>query len=174
MSLAVPQPTEVAMRKNLLFFGLLLMCLVPVRKTHAQSYACGMRCESTCEINGEDGRGAVDGTWNPLAMHYEMGCKIGGDCGVCGATRRGGDNDGLAASLASAPTEAVAKIASANRRRILVSLARNLIVIRGSDCNPDAFVAVAAVSKARARQLAQLGITELETATPPATTKRAN
>ena len=163
------------MRKNLLLvLGLVLMCLAPREQAQAQLYTCGMRCEATCNIQYETGKMAVDGTSNPLAMHYWMGCQLGTACQACAETRRGGENDALAASLASAPTAALAEIARVNRERILVSLSRNLIVIRGTECNPDAFVAVSAISKARARQLAQLGIAELENVSPPTARKRGN
>lgn len=163
------------MQKRLLFvLGLVVACLTPTKKAAAQDYVCGMRCEDSCYVYEMEGKKGVDGTNNPLAQHASMFCKAGSTCDACGATRRGGADEALAVALASAPANKVEAVAKANSRRILVSLSRNLVVIRGSDCSPNAFVAVTTVSSTRARELMQLGATELEKVSSAATTKRAN
>jgi hypothetical protein len=166
--------------RNALFlaFGVVFLFLAPVNEAKAQTeiqYTCGMRCETLCYIpGGEWGMAGVDGTSNPLAAHFWMGCQAGSQCAACGASRRGGESEALAAALASASPEAAGKLARANRNRILVSLTRNVIVIRGTECNPDAFVAVASVNNARAKELARLGIARLESVSPAAAAKSAN
>jgi hypothetical protein len=163
------------MKRRLLFtLALVMTCLVPARKAAAQDYVCGMRCETSCTVAEVGGMHATDGTSNPLAMHYSMECWAGSTCDICRETRRGGDDDALATALASVPTDKLKAMARASHKRILVSVSRNLVVIRGSECSPDAFVAVTTVSNARARQLVQLGIAELEKVTPPAGARRAN
>lgn len=165
------------MRKNLFtFLGLVLAFFAPTQKAQAQGdwYTCGMRCEVICTLEQQWGRAAIDGTSNPLAMHYWMGCVAGSSCNSCGASSRGGDDSALAAALASSSATSIRALANANRPRILVSLRRNLLVIRGSDCNPDAFVAVSSVSRARARELVEMGIAELEKVSAPALIKHAN
>jgi hypothetical protein len=163
------------MQKRLLFLlGLVIASLAPTKKAAAQDYVCGMRCEDSCYVYELEGKKAVDGTNNPLAQHASMFCKAGNTCDACGATRRGAEDDALAVALATAPANRIRAVAKANSQRILVSLSRNLVVIRGSDCSPNAFVAVSAVSSTRARELVQLGVTELEKVASAATTKRAN
>jgi hypothetical protein len=162
----------------LLALGAVVLCLAPVKETQAQTeiqYTCGMRCEVYCWMaGGETGWQGIDGSSNPLVMNWWMGCQGGSQCAACGANRRGGESEALAAALASASSEAVGKLARANRNRILVSLTRNVIVIRGTECNPDAFVAVASVNNARAKELARLGIARLESVSPAVATKSAN
>lgn len=163
------------MRKYLLvLLGLVAICMLPTRKAQAQNYTCGMRCESDCWWEMEHGKMAVDGTSNPLAQHYWMGCALGTGCGICGASSRGSDDNALATALASGSKTLLRELVATNPKRILVSRRRRLVVVRGSECNPDAFVAVTSISAARVRELAELGITELETVSAPAVPRRGN
>jgi len=114
---------------------------------------------ATCGFFGKEGRVyAPDGD-------FDMNCKnMSMSCLACGSSRAnsGSDAEALLALLKSGSETEVRKAISANRGRLRVSAGRNLVVLRGTKCDPTMLVAVIYVSSDRARLVEREGVAPLE------------
>jgi hypothetical protein len=123
----------------------------------AQGQDCGKFCES-CGILGQEGVAwAYYGEYTMSCRNFSTYCR---DCGV-ERTNTGASGEALLAVLKSGSETAARSVAAANGARLLVSTARNLVVIRGTKCDPAALAAVVYVSAERARLIKNLGAQDL-------------
>jgi hypothetical protein len=145
-------------------FGLILavaggsVALAPMTAP-AQNRDCADHC-MTCGFNGREGY-----SHNNNGI-YDMGCYDGiPNCVSCviERTNDGEDAEALLGSVRSASEADLRGILLRSQGRLLLNPSRNLVVLRGTKCNPKALASVVYVTPARTALLRGLGVPLLET-----------
>ena len=128
--------------------------LLFVRPPTAHAEDCGNQCKS-CSIAGYEGT-----QWNASGI-YNMTCySFIPYCVACviERTNDGDDAEALLAALRTQDDASIPSIVRRNRGRLLVSPSRHLVVLRGTDCDPNALASVVYVGDARMRTLQEMGL----------------
>jgi hypothetical protein len=134
------------------------LALAP-RGASAQSQDCGSGCRG-CSIGGYEGY-----DWSPNGL-YNMTCyQWIPYCVACviERTNDGEDAEALLGSVRSASEADLRGILLRSQGRLLLNPSRNLVVLRGTKCNPKALASVVYVTPARTALLRGLGVPLLET-----------
>lgn len=129
---------------------------------YAQDPDCGTECEA-CGISGYEGTDFdEDGSYNMRCFNnisYCVACPPGG-------VEMIGDHTTEAAQIVELIQSAAARnlgdVLGGYRDRLLLSPTRNLVVVQGNGCDPDALASVVFVTRERIRALEALGLRVLE------------
>ena len=139
-----------------------------VTASGAAAQDCGSSC-STCGLGGYEGRS------HTVGGPYNMSCySLVPYCVACPevemATEHNSTTANVASAVRSATNETIAMVAEQYRTRLLVVPERNLVVIKGTSCDPNALGSVLRVEAATITALTATGIRSLrehiEAATP--------
>jgi len=134
----------------------LLHLAMPSTAMAVESEDCGTQCASCF--------GGYEGTGFKLRGAYNMTCFFAVPYCVACAPARANDgvrSEALLAVLKSGSDADVRAVVLRNRGRLLFSPSRNLVVLRGTECDPEAFAAVAYLDAGRTQLLRQLQIPSL-------------
>jgi len=155
-------------KKSVTMMAVIVCGLAFTRPVRAQGTPCGMQCNSCIDIITQEwGRAGDVDTTNPAAAHWDKFCvpeEWFDGCFSCSAYRvaSGTTADAFAKDLSKAASAQLASMIKRDRGRVLVSTTRNLLVVQGTTCNPNAFAAVIFITKDRAMELSRLGVRSLE------------
>jgi hypothetical protein len=146
--------------KKLFGAAVTLLVVSAIGTSRLEGQDCGSTC-SHCGFLGYEGRDwQAGGAYNMTCFDlipYCVACPHQNSVG-----KRDAETATISALIESGSVSRLRELVAAERHRILVSPTRNLAVIRGSPCRPDALGTVVFLSPDRARALGGLGLTDLD------------
>jgi len=139
-----------------IFLTLAVAALIPSR---AIGQDCGLSC-GRCAIGAWEGRGySANGSYN-------MDCfALLPYCVACPKIEMAAEHTPAVADivreLRTSTNATIALVANRYRDRLLIVPERGLLVIRGTECNPDALASVVFLERAKLEALAASGVGSL-------------
>lgn len=101
-----------------------------------------------------------------LPGKWENGCSDAQHCSFCSESplvKTGpAKQERILTSIKTATSAQVRNLVNANRSTLLIHASRNLVVIRGNNCDVNAITAVMSVDPARIKLLQSMGVRSLE------------
>lgn len=140
--------------------ALLLGCSMFAASPLAAQEDCGTTC-AVCNISGYEGRSYnAQGTYNMSCFGFIPYCVAchGEPERVADAPR---EAEAIVWLIESTPAAELREALAEYRNRLLFAPGRNLIVVQGNDCNPDALATVLFVRPEKAHALRSLGLRSL-------------
>lgn len=139
----------------------LMMGVAAPERVEAQGVDCGSYC-GPCLVLYWEGR------TNNSQGHYNMNCTMSGECNQTGcpivelASEVPVAAEAIFEEIDGLPDSEIAGAIQRYQDRILIQVSRNLLLIRGTACNPDVITAVKFVTPTVTKALQAGGAVSLE------------
>lgn len=138
----------------------LILCLISSGQAQAQvvcSYGCGYCGVEKWKTQAAPPEGSSFENQDCSVSVYCDGCQLTGPMGL-----RASSPEAILAAINSASPKDLGSVINKYRSRLLLHGPRNLVVVRGSGCDPERLGSVLFLSSQKMATLSRLGIQSLE------------